>query len=139
MKKIILDSNILVYAFDESVVFHKKAKIILDSDSILYITQQSLYEFYRVTTSKLFQKRISITDVIAATEFFRSRITILYPTNETDLILNDLIKKFKPISGKIWDMLIFAQAIENSITVIYTKNIKDFPEESQIKIFDPTL
>jgi predicted nucleic acid-binding protein len=128
-----------VYAFDESVVFHESAKKVLESDLELCITQQTLYEFYRVTTSKPFQKRISITDVISATEFFRSNLTILHPTNHTDFILNDLIKEYKPVSGRIWDMLIFAQTIENNINILYTKNTRDYPKNPEIQIIDPTL
>lgn len=139
MQKILLDSNILVYAFDKSVVFHDSARQILDSDTELYATNSTLYEFYRVMTSKPFQQKFSLENVIQALDFYKQRLNILYPTQVTDYILAELINQHKPKSGQIWDSLVLAQSLENKIDIIYTKNTKHFPTNPIIKIVDPTI
>jgi predicted nucleic acid-binding protein len=139
MSRILLDANILVYAFDESVVFHKKAAKVLTQEVELFITQSSLLEFYRVMTSKPFRKNIPWQDMRLAMKYCSEILNVLYPTQITDSTLSHLIEEYKPQSGQIWDYLLYAQALENRINTIYTKNTKHFPKTEFVDITDPTL
>ncbi len=136
--KILLDSNILIYAADSSSIFYEKSRLVLDSDQQLFCTYSSLLEFYRVATSKAFQNKETFQNIQSMMHYYREICVILYPTALTDLILSDLIETYKPSSGRIWDLLVLAQAVENNITTIFTKNTKDFPESPGIQISDPT-
>lgn len=139
-QQIILDSNVLIYAFDTTSPYNLKCSQIFNLPNIdLFITQNSLWELYRVMTSKAFVRTVTHADLLNIIEFYQNNLKILYPTQNTDFILNDLIEKYKPRSGQIWDMLILAIAMENDINTVYTKNVKDFPENKFIKIVDPTL
>jgi predicted nucleic acid-binding protein len=77
--------------------------------------------------------------VVQGLDFYKQRLNILYPTQITDLILSDLIRQYQPKSVQIWDFLLLAQSMENSIDIIYTKNIKHFPVNQMLKIIDPTV
>jgi predicted nucleic acid-binding protein len=53
-------------------------------------------------------------------------------------MLLEMICKDQPKSGQIWDHLLYVQALENQIEIIYTKNIKHFPKTDFIQVIDPT-
>jgi predicted nucleic acid-binding protein len=138
-KKIIVDTNILIYAFDENSIHHKVCYSLINSNENLYTTHNNQLEFYRVLTSKAFLKNYSIDLVKQALLFIKQRIIIVYPTEITEIILTDLVNQFTPKSGQIFDFLILAQTIENDLDVIYTYNISDFPSNLQISIAEPNL
>ncbi|MEI6729172.1 MAG: PIN domain-containing protein [bacterium] len=139
MQKILLDSNILIYAFDKSAEFHSQSIKVFGQIAELYTTQSNLYEFYRIMTSKPFQKKVSPGDVIGGLQFYKKCLQIIYPTTITDIVLADLINQYQPKSAQIWDFLVLAQSMENSIDIIYTKNTKHFPQNQLLKIVDPTI
>jgi|GEM_PF-1682358 predicted nucleic acid-binding protein len=138
-KKIMVDTNILIYAFDENSIHHKVCYSLVNSNENLYTTYNNLLEFYRVLTSKAYLKNYSIDLVKQALLFIKQKMIIVYPTEITEIILTDLVNQFTPKSGQIFDFLILAQTIENNLDGIYTYNISDFPSNLQISISEPNL
>ncbi len=138
-EKVILDSNILIYAVDiESNFYNTSRELILESDSrFLYTTQSNLLEFYRVVTANAFRGKNSFSKIQEVFDFYKTKIKILFPTKKTMPILSEFITEYKPVSGQVWDFFILAQALENEIGFIYTKNIKHFPKTELVKIVDP--
>lgn len=134
-----IDTNVLIYAFDENSIHHKTCYSLVNSNENLFTTHNNILEFYRVLTSKAFLKNYSIDLVKQALLFIKQRMTIVYSTEITEIILTDLVNQFTPKSGQIFDFLILAQTIENDLDVIYTYNISDFPSNLQITISEPNL
>jgi len=134
-----VDTNILIYAFDENSIHHKVCYSLVNSNENLYTTYNNLLEFYRVLTSKAYLKNYSIDLVKQALLFIKQKMIIVYPTEITEIILTDLVNQFTPKSGQIFDFLILAQTIENNLDGIYTYNISDFPSNLQISISEPNL
>lgn len=132
-KRTLLDTNILVYASDKSSPFHKLAIELLRQDLQFFITDRSLLEFYRVVTGML---KISIQTTVDNINFYKNNpnYTILYGTDFSSQLAFKLAKDNQAISGKIFDLDILAIAIENELDYLFTKNVKDFPNNTSVKI-----
>ena len=144
-KKILLDTNILIYGLDDQSPFYKSCKKILEdgfssNEKLFYIPDKVLYELFRIFTSKAFSKKISPKEAQSAFDYFAtsSAYEKIFPTENTLSLVSELLK-LKPSKNKnIFDLVVTALALENSIETIYTKNTKDFPELPNLRIIDPT-
>lgn len=137
MPKILLDTNILVYSVDENSIFYQKAHKILQFSSDYAVTYSSLLEFYRVITSRAFIGKTGEKGAKQAFDYMFDRLEVLYHTPYTHNLLSELITNNQTLSGKIYDFQILAQAMENGIATLYTKNTKDFPKNVLVEIVDP--
>lgn len=123
----LIDSNILVYAYEKGESIKKdKAKKLL-KECLLGIRQfalsnQNIVEFVSVTTKK---GKLNIDEaknfVIKATQFEGFK-KINYSA-ETIVFALDIVQQFKM---SFWDSLLAATMRENGIFNIYTENAKDF-------------
>jgi predicted nucleic acid-binding protein len=138
MKKVLLDTNILVYRWDQSSPFSKSIKVALGSLNHFYITDRTLLEFYRASTGPLKQPISNTLDIIWS-YIDSDSCTILYSSKADTLSTFELAEECGARSGKIFDLNILAMAIENDIDILYTKNVKDYPKLDSIKITDPTV
>lgn len=123
----LIDSNILIYAYDkEEVIKKQKAERLINrcfySETILMVSNQNLAEFVHVTTKKaklsLEQAKTIVNDVINSVGF----IKINYSA-KTVLSAISIAEEFKM---SFWDSLLAATMRENGIFNIYTENVKDF-------------
>lgn len=136
-KKVLLDTNILVYANDTSSIYYEKVREFIRDKSHFYISDRSLLEFYRASTGPM---KLSPDFVLQMIDFYRKSefYTILYSDSQTIDITFDLALSNQARSGKIFDLNILATAIENDIEILYTKNTKEYPETDFLQIVDPT-
>ena len=132
----LIDTNILVYAYDKSYL--KKHKIAKGAVEDSWQTQsgvlsiQNLAEFYSIITRKV-QKPVAISkakqivlDLIEGFEILKySEKTII------SAIDNQLIYRIP-----FWDALIVATMEENSVDVIVTEN-EDFKKVEWLKVINP--
>jgi len=131
----LVDSNILIYAFDRAdKKKHLRAKELLTKcwlgEIILVTSLQNLSEFF-VNVTKKISKPISETE---ATDIVKSIIdsrcwTKIAPKPETLLKAMKLSAENKT---SYWDSLIAATMIENGIFHLYTENTKDFSKINEI-------
>jgi len=143
MTKVLLDTNILIYSINKKSKFHTNTKYFLesliDNGNEIYIPDKSLYEFYRVLSSKIFVKRLGVDGAkqiwraFAFNEFFK----IIYSEQTVLKTTNKLLDKFP--NNCIFDLQIMACGLVNKVDTIYTKNLKNFPENNKIKIVNPTI
>ena len=137
---VIFDTNILVYAFDNSEKQKNiKAKsLVLDvqNNSINgVITNQILGELFNVLTTKVRcgitykEASLIINDFVFSDKWHK----INYTYNTVEKAAEMSWKLNKPF----WDTLIIMTALENNINKIYTENLKDFTEIGGIKIINP--
>lgn len=138
IKKILLDTNILIYLSDPTSKYYIENPDKLFGVNLLFISDRSLLEFYRVFTGYL---NYSIEDTLQIIQFYQNsnKYSILYSNQEINFQTFELAEIYKAKSGKIFDLDILATAMINKIDIIYTKNIKDFPNNNAVKIADPTI
>ena len=133
----LIDSNILVYAYDKSAPKkHRAASDTLkaswlERDGVLSV--QNLAEFYSVVTAKIENplpvdkaKQI-VLDLIDGFEILRY--------NENTLI--NAVNNQAIYRIPFWDALIVATMEENRIDTIITENEKDFKKVKWIKVINP--
>jgi predicted nucleic acid-binding protein len=97
----LVDTNILIYAYDSASVFHRQAMTFLqDTDINLYITSKNISEFFAVLTkqdepfSKIF---LFYEDII-----YNS--TLLFPNQKSLDILENLLQKYQPRVNRVFDI-----------------------------------
>lgn len=134
--KILLDTNILVYASNSDSQFYSICRDLLAKNFDFFITDRSLLEFYRVLTGIL---KISVDQALELINFYtnNTNYTILMASGDTNRLTFELIKDYQAKSGKVFDLNILAIAVENNIDILCTVNLKNFPKLPQIKILNP--
>jgi len=139
-KLILVDTNILIYAYDtQDLRKHKIAVKLLekcwDGSTIYYISAQNLAEFFVVATKKI-EKSLAIEQaeqIINDISLFEGWIKINYDAKT-------LIKSvflYKKYGRSFWDSVIASTMLENQVYVIYTENTKDFENFEQITVINP--
>jgi predicted nucleic acid-binding protein len=141
--KVCIDSNILIYSFDNSSKFNKKAIEVVESlllDQELVLCDLTLIEFFQVITNKnkVDHPMPSENAVKIINKFLNNpSVQILY--------LNDVIIResfFSIIDYKvkqygIYDHLLAMSMKYNNISTFYTLNIADFIDYHFLKIINP--
>jgi predicted nucleic acid-binding protein len=132
--RLLVDTNILVYAIDADSRFNKHAiELIQNPDYELYTTSKNLSEFLVVLTRT---ETIKI-DTIKALDILKELISylkVLYPSEESYQKFVDLLEKYKPSGLRIHDFEIISIALVSGITQIATQNIDDFKSIEEISI-----
>lgn len=121
--KILVDTNVFVYAYDKDSVFHPKAMVFLSDPSVdFYATTKNLSEFFAV----LFKMGEPFDKVFRFYQDIRQNTTLLYPDHASLALFEDLLKKYQPRGNRVYDMEIVSIALTNGIPEIRTVNVKDF-------------
>lgn len=136
-KHYLVDTNILVYAYDSSQgKKHKKAKEIVQKMWLDggVITLQNLQEFFVVVTKKV-RNKISMKEAREIIEGFvlSQKWLILEPSIITFLKGMDIHIKFEVA---FWDAQIIAVALANGISKIISED-RDFAKTKNIKAINP--
>ncbi|MBN2127740.1 MAG: PIN domain-containing protein [Candidatus Diapherotrites archaeon] len=133
----LIDSNILVYAFDSSEKNkQEKAKkflteIMINKKGILSI--QNLAEFHATVTKKI-NKPISKEESQQIIKELSDSFEILKYSEKT--IINSI--NFENLyKTHFWDSLLASTMQENNVFLIYTENTKDFKKIPWIKAVNP--
>ncbi len=136
----LIDSNMLVYAFDKSEPEkHKRAvellKSCFDGKERGVLALQNISEFYLIITTKI-EKPVPKKDAL---EICRKLIcfsgfTKLAPKGTTLLYAMELNEQYKV---HYWDAMIAATMLENQVTTIYTENTSDFAKIPSIRVINP--
>ena len=134
MNKILVDTNILVYAIDEDSKFYSKSQILLfDSNHDLYTTSKNLSEFLAVVTREPIAA-LPINDALTLVEDFYDILKVLYPDELSFSIFKELLNRYKPTGLKIHDFEIASIGMANGIYQIATFNVKDFENIDEINL-----
>lgn len=141
---ILFDSNVLIYnhnisapLYQQSRNYHEK---VLAGEISGIISPQNLTEFLAVVTSyRRMTQPLSGDKALTAIKNYlnpASNFTVIYPNQLTLQIFQDLEKKYKVSSQKIFDVFLVATMLGNNISTLLTANTKDFALFPQIKIID---
>ncbi len=142
--KILLDTNILVHAYNKSSPHQKQAsKIIrqaIKGEIEAYLTAQVLYEFFAVVTDpKRVEAPMKLDEAAdLCLELCGCReIRKINPSMLTSYEVFKLVKELKLTRGRIFDCILAVTAKENKIGVVWTENIVDFEKYSFLEILNP--
>jgi len=100
-KIFLIDSNILVYAYNEDSPYHQKAAEIRDKAVLgeipCCLTPQNLYEFFSIITdSRKINNPLPTEKAINELEkYYSSKISMIYPLETTPLKVMELAYKYQ--------------------------------------------
>lgn len=134
MSNVLLDTNILLYAIDEESKYFNSVQNLINDDSMkFFITSKNISEFLSVIT-RIPNSGISINEALHVVEKFKTVFTVLYPTEKSNSIFLELLKKYSPLGLKIHDYEIISIALSHKIKSIATVNKKDFESIEEIEL-----
>lgn len=140
---ILFDSNILVYSQNRK---DPRCQICLEWLTKTELKQirgvislQNINEFTSATlsTQEINKKRIDYAEIAQTNKNFASVFEIIYPSEITFKIFNELLTKYSTNKRKAYDMFLVATMLSNGVRQILTYNTKDFAEFKEIKVISP--
>jgi len=140
----LLDTNILIYASNPASKFQIKAKRllqdVLEQEINACVSSQNLYEFYSIVTDpKRIEKPLTYQEAAALIQKYieAENLPKIFP-RETNLAnLLELIKRYQVRKQEVFDAVLVATMMDNSIKVIYTGDEKLFKIFKNIKVINP--
>ena len=140
---ICIDSNILIYAFNEASEFNKQAKNIIKNKihfGKIAICDISLVEFFQIITDKKRLEKSLNTDTaqkiiqtITENECFK----VLYTNNEIYSNIFETVSKYNIEKYEIYDHIIAYTCKFYNINELITMNVKDFKKYKFLKLTNP--
>ena len=145
-KQILLDTNLLVYLYIKDFPRKKIVKRLIDQwckkGIDLFLTEQSLLEFYSVITDHRRVKK-PVTFGVAQKEIAKyyqnSIFKIICPTASTFAIFLRIITHRKIKGAKIFDFYLAATALSNGVETIYTENDRNFKKIKGLRVVNPFI
>ncbi|MCW3983696.1 MAG: PIN domain-containing protein [Candidatus Bathyarchaeota archaeon] len=142
--KILLDTNILVHAYNKSSPHQQEAanilKKALKGETKACLTPQILYELFMVVTNpKRVEKPLPIAEAadLCIDLWESNNIDKLNHSEVALLEVFKLVKKLKLDRAKIFDCVLAVIAKENNVKTIFTENIDYFKRYSFLKTHNP--
>jgi uncharacterized protein len=120
-----VDTNILVYAADQSAAFHSVCRALLDRGLLgqerLVLSPQVLSEFISVVTnSNVTPSPLSSANAYAHAEVLAKSFELIVPSLQVFDRALDLLRKTGIAGKRVHDVMHAATMLENGITRIYT-------------------
>jgi predicted nucleic acid-binding protein len=144
--KILLDTNILVHAYNKSSPHQKEAaniiKKAMQGKNQACLTPQVLYELFAVITNpKRVEKPLLTREAtdLCVDLWECNEIEKVNPSGVTPIEVFKLSKNHKLRGAKIFDCVLAVVARENEIETIYTENIADFKAYTFVKAINPLI
>jgi predicted nucleic acid-binding protein len=142
--KILLDTNILVHAYNKSSPHQKEASDILrralKGETQACLMPQVLYELFAViTNSKRVEKPLSANEAaeLCIDLWECNEIEKLNPSVVVPLEVFKLAKKQKLDRAEVFDCVLAVTAKENGVETVYTENVDDFKRYAFLKTLNP--
>ena len=147
-RKILLDTNILVYALIRDSRHHKSASSILIASLAgplnAFVSTQNILEFFSVMTNprKVLRPSPKISDIQdICTDLWQSKkLGKLFARGSATMEAIKLSREINIRGPQIFDYLLAITAMQNKIDVIWTENVGDFDYfKESIEIENPLI
>jgi|SRR5579872_290743 len=147
-RKILLDTNILVYAHIQDSRHHRSASSILIASLAgplnAFVSNQNILEFYSVMTNprKILRPSPKISEVhdICKDLWQSKKLGKLFARGNATFEVIRLSREKNIRGPQIFDCLLAVTAIQNKIDVIWTENVGDFDLfKESIEIENPLI
>ena len=140
----LVDTNVLVYAVHQDSPHHQRSRALLDQAQAgevqLFITQQTLAEFYAVVTDA---RRVTVprqpAEALDAIEHFINMPGVSLLPTPVDMVPRWLgLMRQRPVTrGAVFDVQLVATMLGNGIRKIYTLNDSDFRPFDEVEVLSP--
>lgn len=135
-KSSLIDSNLLVYAYELDDVRSKTARELIrglafQNQSVLSV--QNLAEFGNVVIGKK-RRTVSPADAQIALDFFAENFRVVAYGPQT---VTKAIGLVQTRQAPFYDALLAATMLENGVDTIYTENAEDFAKIPGIRAINP--
>lgn len=142
MRYWLIDSNVLVSAFNEIEEQHRHSKALLELAATGRfdgcIAHQNILEVIATVTSiKRVEKPVSIELALKVINQYTSFLKVITPKDETLWDFLSLLRDFSAIRERIFDLYLAATALSNGISQICTWNIKHLDKIPQLRVRTP--
>jgi predicted nucleic acid-binding protein len=144
--KILLDTNILVHAYNKSSPHQQEAANIvrkaMQGETKACLTPQVLYELFAVVTNpKRVEKPLSTqeTTELCIDLWECNEIEKVIPSGISPIEVFKLAKTLKLSKAEIFDCMLAVTAKENNVETIYTENVADFKGYAFLKVINPFI
>jgi predicted nucleic acid-binding protein len=135
--KILLDTNILLYAMDKSSKYHSISVGILENEKFkLFTSLKNISELISVNSKKGVDKKITLNFI---TETILEISELIFPTKKSFNEFLKIISNYEVRGNKVYDMEIVSIMLAHELDTIATFNHKDFIEIDEIKILHDCL
>jgi|AntRauTorckE6833_2_1112554.scaffolds.fasta_scaffold85989_2 predicted nucleic acid-binding protein len=132
-----LDTNIIVYLFDQNEPTKKKIAYQLVQagleDHHTFVSYQVVQEFINVSTKK-FRRPLSFDDCKRFVETALIPLWRVYPSKELFIKAIDISERYK---YSFYDSLIISSAIESSVDILYSEDLQDGQQIERVTIVNP--
>ncbi len=144
--RVFFDTNVLVYAHDESSSFHAESAMLLtlalEAKKIQgVIAEQNLIELYRIITNSSAMKGKPLTPLDASNLidniYLNDLWEIIYPNREGLNKTFELAVERNIMSAKIFDIRLASLVLDAEIDYFATHNAKDFQSINGIQPMTP--
>ncbi|MBN1162790.1 type II toxin-antitoxin system VapC family toxin [Patescibacteria group bacterium] len=138
MKDILVDTDLLVYAINDSnELYNKKSRdFINDNVEYLVISDQNINEALRILTHPVFKKRLTVTKALNAVKKITDECTQIVPNISTRDTFYKLVKKYCIDSNRIYDAYLVATMLTNGVHLIATFDKKGFSCFDEVQIME---
>ena len=129
--KALVDTNVFVYAYDQSSVYHRRAVTFLSNSSVdFYTSTKNIAGFFAVL-SKMNEPFLKVWQFYQS---IRANCVLLFPTRLSLSIFETLLEKYQPKGNRIFDMEVVSIAVANGLPEVATVNVKDFMAGAEITV-----
>jgi len=133
MNNLLLDTNVFIYALDNSSKFHNKSVELFENiDNNLFITTKNISEYFSVCSKLKFE----INKALGFYADIKANFTILFPNEVSLNIFESLFKKYSPHGNRVYDIEIVSIMIASGLNKIATANVSDFNSIDEIEIIE---
>jgi len=144
--KILLDTNILVHAYNKASPYQKRASDVIkkavQGEIEAYLASQVLYEFFAIVTNpKRVEHPMSLDEAAdLCLDLWECReIGKVNPTSLAPMEVFKLAREMKLSKGRVFDCALAVTAKENNLEIVYTENVDDFKYYSFLKAMNPLI
>lgn len=131
--KVLIDTNVLLYAMDKSSAFNKISVEILENTNYeLFVSTKNISELIAVCTKQNIDRQIILA-------YIEEIATLLYPNKQSFDKFLKIITENEIKGNAVYDMEIVAIAQTNAVNQIATFNHKDFRNINNITILPECL
>ena len=140
----LLDTNVLVYAADETSPFHQASRSLRDKglrgEISLCVFPQIFYEFFAIVTDprRVRNPRSQQEAVSEIKKYYQTdHLLKMYAGPDVREITLDLLKRYEIRKQEIFDLQLVATMLSNSVTRIFTFNRDHFSKYEEIETLQP--
>lgn len=136
-ERILIDTNVLVYAKDQLSDFHQRAFDFIESYEAEFLVSTKNFSEYLVVTTRGDNPLSSVEDAVEDIQEFSQRFSVVYPSFQSQQRLLTLLQQYTIRGKRIHDMELAAIALASQADGIATFNVKDFAVVTETKVIEP--